>query len=98
MDRTRDYVSTFLDVDPSERRQPTQPTEDTPFRIAIMGDFSGRANRGLPGEPRLRGRRPIPVDLDNFDELCGRLGVQIELPGPEEPVWIRFKIVEVDGD
>ena len=92
MDRTRDYASTFLDVAPGEKRQLQQVTEDTPFRIALLGDFSGRANRGVAAEPRLRGRKPIAVDLDNFDELCGRLRRTLELPGPDEPVSHAVRI------
>jgi hypothetical protein len=94
MARSRDFVNAFLDVAPEEKRQQGPPTAETPFRIAILGDFSGRANRGVAAEPRLRGRKPIAVDLDNFDELCARLGAQIELPGPDEPVWIRFESLD----
>ena len=50
---------------------------DTPFRILLMGDFSGRASRGL-ADPELKGRRPILVDRDNFDQVMARL--EVEMP------------------
>jgi type VI secretion system protein ImpC len=41
---------------------------DAPFRIAILGDFSGRANRGIfESGAALAERRPHPVDRDNLD-------------------------------
>ena len=70
------------------------PEPETPFRIAILGDFSGRASRGLsePGSA-LAGRRLLPVDRDNFDEVLAKLGVEIHLPitgNDTPPVAIRF--------
>ncbi len=80
-----DYASTFLDVAPGERRQAEQLSEDTPFRIAILGDFSGHGNRR---------RKPIRVDLDNFDELPSRLETRLELPGPDGPICIAFGTID----
>src|SRR5580698_2886254 len=51
---------------------------DTPFRILILGDFSGRSNRGLKSE--LAGRRPTFVDLDNFDEVMKGMQPTLRLP------------------
>ena len=46
-----------------------RPEEDSPFRVAILGDFSGRANRRATPQAKLRDRKPIAVDLDNFDDV-----------------------------
>src|SRR5512133_2561978 len=54
-----------------------EPDSDTTFRIAILGDFSGRASRGL-FDPTLKGRRFVEVDRDNFDEVMERAGAQLE--------------------
>lgn len=54
-----------------------RPTQETPFRICIMGDFSGRASRGIL-EP-LKGRRPLHIDRDNIDEILKKLKVTIRL-------------------
>jgi type VI secretion system protein ImpC len=70
------------------------PDPDTPFRILIMGDFTGRANRGI-FDPcaALAPRRIHLVDRDNLDEIMNRLGVEILLPlagDMDPPVVIRF--------
>ena len=68
------------------------PEAETPFRIAIFGDFSGRTNRGII-DPALYNRRPLLVDRDNLDEILAKLKVKIKLPilGKESPpVTIGF--------
>ena len=54
---------------------------ETPFRILLMGDFSGRANRDFSrsGEA-LAHQRPVLVDRDNFDEVLEKRAVEIDLP------------------
>ena len=56
------------------------PKADEPFRILVLGDFSGRSNRGVL-EPGALGadREPIQVDRDNFDEVLAALGVGLRL-------------------
>jgi len=58
---------------------------DTPFRILILGDFSGRANRGL--KAGLAGQRPVLVDLDNFEEVMEGMQTSLRLPGAQ----LRFR-------
>ena len=54
------------------------PDRDTPFRIAVLGDFSGRASRGLVETGRaLAARAPIRVDRDDIDGALGRLAPQL---------------------
>src|SRR6188768_1185366 len=64
---------------PSARR-----TDESPFRILVLGDFSGRENRGVVES--LQGRKPAKVDLDKLDALMARLGpqLQFQLPAGEE--------------
>ena len=58
-----------------------EPTPDDPFCLIILADFSGRANRGVcETGAALAARKPILVDVDNFEEVMGRLGVALELP------------------
>jgi len=40
-------ASVNLDVDTGTQPLHAVPEPDTPFRILILGDFSGRANRGV---------------------------------------------------
>lgn len=51
------------------------------FRLAILGDFSGHANRGrLETGEQLAQRKPLRVDVDNLDDVLARLGVRLRLP------------------
>lgn len=74
------------------------PAPETPFRILVMGDFSGRTNRGVgKSGPSPANQRPIPVDRDNLDEVLAKLEVEIRMPILGEnssPVSIRFSEVE----
>lgn len=74
------------------------PEPETPFRILILGDFSGRANRGLvEPDTALTERRLLKVDRDNLDEVLAKLKVEIKLPilGKESPpVAIGFSELE----
>jgi type VI secretion system protein ImpC len=70
--------------EPSDARAATR--REGPFRILILGDFSGRESRGV-SEPGSLGfdRRPIRADRDEFDDLFDRLGVELRLrPGGDE--------------
>lgn len=72
------------------------PDPEMPFRIAILGDFSGRTNRGI-FESELANRKPLLVDRDNFAQVLEKLGVEIKLPilGKETPpVDIKFSELE----
>ncbi len=65
-----------------------KPDPDTPFRILILGDFSGRANRRREElGSKLAERRPVRLDRDNFDQILARLGVELHLslPGQNTP-------------
>jgi len=73
---------------------PEQTSDQTPFCIAIMADFSGRGNRGFSrtGAP-LADRRWTLVDVDNFDKLPQKLGAELHIPigNPDGPrLSVRF--------
>jgi type VI secretion system protein ImpC len=71
-----------------------RPEQDAPFRVAILGDFSGRTNRGLfEMGPGLANRRLLRVDRDNLDGLLKKIGAEIHLPVAGKgnpPVVVRF--------
>ena len=54
------------DGQPARRRD-----AESPFRILVIGDFSGREPDTEAG--RLEDRPLIPVDIDNFDRAVARL-------------------------
>jgi len=87
-------VSAHLDVSPGTEKRLETPSSDTPFRIVLLGDFSGRGNRGIAADSRLRGRKAIAIDLDNYEEVLARLRAQIELPGPDEPIRLQFESLD----
>lgn len=50
-------------------------------RIALLGDFSGRANRGLlETGAELARRKPIKLDVDNIDAVIRGFGSDLNLP------------------
>jgi len=58
-----------------------RPSDDVPFRVLLIGDWSGRRNRGLSASSEeLSAWRPLLVDRDNLDQLIARLGVKLHLP------------------
>jgi type VI secretion system ImpB/VipA family protein len=67
------------------------------FRLAIMGDFSGRANAGIleTGE-RLAARKPHKVDVDNIDALIERLGISVSVPIDEDGRVLSAPIKSMD--
>ncbi|WP_319585603.1 type VI secretion system contractile sheath domain-containing protein [uncultured Desulfobulbus sp.] len=71
--------------------------EGTPFRLLVMGDFSGRASRGaLRAAASLDDLRPIQVDRDLIEELPAKLGaaISLTLAEGEAPLTLRFEELE----
>lgn len=93
MPRTFSFGSVDLDVSVGRAALREPPEPDEPFRIAILGDFSGRSNRGLL-DAKLAERRPLLVDRDNFEQTLAKLGLELRLPvraGDGPQITIRFK-------
>ncbi|HLW76594.1 MAG TPA: type VI secretion system contractile sheath small subunit, partial [Bryobacteraceae bacterium] len=63
-----------VEIDPVTRSQPARErSEDEPFRIAVIGDFSGRAGR----EADARGPvKAIEIDPENFEAVMQRMNVR----------------------
>jgi type VI secretion system protein ImpC len=70
------------------------PNEGTPFRIALLADFSGRPSRARTGN-RLANSRTLLVDRDNFDSVPAKLGSEVNLPiGGNSALTVRFSELE----
>lgn len=71
---------------------PATPESETPFCVALLGDFSGRTSRGVCEPGSIVGRRQVLIDRDNFDEVLAKLSPEIRLqPGASDgPVSLRF--------
>lgn len=79
-----------LDVLAGRQRNAAVPEPETPFRIGILGDFSGRANRRVC-DTALSRRRILRIDRDNFDQVLAKIKPELCLPGAGE---IRFTELE----
>jgi type VI secretion system protein ImpC len=72
-----------LNVDPDRESQGSERDPKERVNLVVMGDFTGRASRGVV-EP-LPPRKLLNVDVDNFARLFARLGAKLKLTGAEIP-------------
>jgi type VI secretion system protein ImpC len=78
-------------------RKPRAVTPGTKFRLALLGDFSGRANAGtLETGDALAKRKPIKVDVDSLDTVIERMGITLNLPLDEDGGTIEVKFGNID--
>jgi type VI secretion system protein ImpC len=72
----------------------TRPSANLPFRVLLIGDWSGRANRRTQASSKeLKTYRPLLVDRDNLDQLMATLGARLNIPltrGGEQSLAINF--------
>ncbi len=62
-------------------RTPSRTGDDTPFRLLVLADLSGRANRGaVETAAALAQRTCLKVDVDTLDDAPGRLGARVSVP------------------
>jgi type VI secretion system protein ImpC len=92
-----DFGEINLDVTAGALRAAGSADSETPFQIAVLGDFSGRGNRGIcETGAKLAGRRAIPVDRDNFDEVIAKLAPEIRLPVGRDGAMESLRFSELD--
>lgn len=78
-----------------DRIQPATP--GPAFRIAILGDFSGRANAGIAETGmKLAARKPHKLDVDNLDNLIERLNITVSVPIDEDGNVLTAPIKSLD--
>jgi type VI secretion system protein ImpC len=65
---------TGLDAKFTLENNPTGVVEEPPFRILVLGDWSGDSQKAA-----LEERRLFEIDRDNFDEAISRLGAKLDL-------------------
>ncbi len=69
----------------------------TRFRIAIFGDFSGRAARGqIETGDALAARKPIILDPDTVEEVIEGFATDLVLPIGKDGAGIEVKLKELD--
>jgi type VI secretion system protein ImpC len=92
-----DFGEINLDVQAGAGGPAGVPDSETPFRIAVLGDFSGRASRGLRETgAKLAARRAHLVDRDNFDEVMAKLAPEIRLPIGRDGAMESLRFGELD--
>lgn len=78
-------------------RPPRPATPGQKFRLALVGDFSGRANAGkLATGETLAKTKPIKVDVDNLDDVIARAGLKLSLPMDEDGGAVEVTIGSID--
>ncbi len=77
--------------------KPRAATGGKKFRLALLGDFSGRANAGLAqtGEALAR-RKPIRVDVDNLDDILARMKLSLSLSLDGEAAVVSVPVATMD--
>jgi type VI secretion system protein ImpC len=78
-------------------RRPRAASPGKAFRLAVLGDFSGRANEGqLETGSALAERKAVRVDVDNMDAIIQRMGLQLHLPIAANGGSVEIKISSID--
>jgi type VI secretion system protein ImpC len=90
MSRDRDRYRVELDVSVGKEPRPAAPRADTPFNIALLGDFRGD---GVAGAQDFR---PMLVDRDNVDEILARVAPVLRFGGGSEAGEITVRFRELD--
>lgn len=76
---------------------PLDASKQTRFRIALLGDFSGRAARGEVeiGEG-LAARRPIKLDIDTLEKVIKGFATDLILPIGKDGAGIEVNLASID--
>jgi type VI secretion system ImpB/VipA family protein len=107
-----DFNTLFDDDDNTDSEDTTSPGEpfgilsaerpeeietSKKFRIAILGDFSGRASRGtMEIGGGLANRKPIKFDIDNLDKVIAQLATTLVLPIGNDGAGVAVTLNEIE--
>ena len=64
--------------------------KELPFVLGVLGDFSGQPEEPLP---RVRDRKLIEIDRDNFDQVLAAMkprSIGRCFGSPWPPLWLRM--------
>jgi len=81
---------------PSPRRQRSGDDDaDAPFRIVVLGDFSGRPKAARPAMSQ---RRAVRVDIDNVESVFARIAPLVEIAGlaDQDGRPLRLELASID--
>ena len=72
-------------------------TGSSPFRLAVLGDFSGRANSGqLETGDGLGKRKGVRIDFDNLEDILARFAPTLQLPIAADGGSVEIKPTSID--
>ena len=63
--------------------------DEPPFRILMLGDWSGDAEKPDPER-----RRPLEIDRDNFDDIMKKLRVRLDLEAEGGNLQLEFQSLD----
>ncbi|HEX4000406.1 MAG TPA: type VI secretion system protein TssA [Pirellulales bacterium] len=90
------YESSFGELESSGGRA-ARAAGENPFRVALLGDFSGRTQRQPPeGRDELFARKPIKVSFDTLDEVLESTAPSVEFTAADGDVEVRLEPTELD--
>ena len=82
---------------PLSTPRPPRRSPAAPLRFLIMADFSGRADREMPGPLDDLSSRPLlTVDADSLDSAMSRLAPKLRLTGAEPGSTLTVSFRQVD--
>jgi type VI secretion system protein ImpC len=84
------FAEVGIDVSPGRTGVAEPPEPEEAFEMALLGDFSGRANRGRV-DAKLSQRRALTVDRDNFDAVLSRLAAELQVTLGEARLAVAFR-------
>ncbi|WP_160151658.1 type VI secretion system contractile sheath domain-containing protein [Microbulbifer sp. ALW1] len=75
-------------ADTREAGDRTKEYAGTSLKVAILGDFSGRASRQQCAPESIASRPAYRLRKDNFEQLFERMQVGLQLPLMDDPLWL----------
>jgi type VI secretion system ImpB/VipA family protein len=76
---------------------PARKAGGATFGLVVLGDFSGRANRGeLEKGEALAARKPRRVDIDNLDDVLASMQLKVLLPIGDDDGVVEIEISSMD--
>lgn len=75
-----------LETSVTMEAEKTDVIDDPPFRMLMLGDWSGDAEKS-----ELHRRNPLEIDRDNFDDIMKKLRVRLELEADGGGLSLEFQ-------
>lgn len=89
------YESSFGELQTSGT--PARASGENPFRLAILGDFSGRTQREPPaGRDDLLARKPIKITFETLDDVIESTAPRLDYTVAEGNVSVQLDPTELD--